>query len=231
MTDTDRELPEIIDATVLPPDEVERRRLHDVEVYGNAFVLKPQPEFPQWCLRALRSIGTPIFELDDGRRAVCVASRPLRAGDDEHVRRIIEGMRICCPKHVVSVSTVPPEGLSAARFDQFDERKLYGDYVDQIIMDEPPFEPPASGYGPPAIQEAMRAISTLRAIEDAYGLGHTTAIDALALKPRTDDLGPHPTQDALTPAKLTPAEARVARKLAGPWHDDKPWKHRKKGGR
>jgi hypothetical protein len=188
--------PNIIDATVLPADEVERRRRQDVEVYGNAFVLKPQPEFPQWCLRALRSIGTPIFELDDGRQAVCVASRPLRAGDDEHVRRMLACMHLRGMKHVVSVSTAPPEGLCAARFCQFDDGKLYGGgHVDQIILDDPP------------------------------------ATDALALTARPADSGPDATQGVLTPAKLTPAEARVARKLAGPWPNERPWQHRKKGGR
>jgi len=184
VADTDRTMPDVIDATVLPPDEVQRRTDEDVLNNGRAFVLKRQPpplvEAAEYARRCGIDMGA-----DGGGVCLVVVSRHARAADVERVRRRFEAVSLLSGmKHVVVLD--PDHGKIAGA-------------TGQVFMDDQPFEP--------------------------------HAIDALALKPRTMDRGPDATQGALTPVKLTPAETRVARKLAGPWHDDKQWKHAKKGRR
>lgn len=213
MADTDRTLPEIIDATVLLPDDVERRTAADVATNGRAVVLKRLSPWPpdSDAVKYAHHCGIDMGG-DEGAVVLVVVGRELPGYMLERLRAEFDRMESSGVSRFASLLVGRGRRMAPEIADVLG---LRGGHVDQIILDDP------LEYGPPTdLYETARAVAMIDGVRDAYGL-----------KVRDVDRGPDATQCALTPAKLTPSEARVARKLAGPWHDDKPWKHTKNGGR
>lgn len=205
--------PNVIDATVLSPAEVERRRRHDVEVFGNAFVLRRLA-----APAGVECVGVDLGT-DEGGRGVCVVvvDGRLPADAAARVRAMATRFGLDRPMSLAidpSVTGMLRDGFARAResMERFGDslERLRGARFDRIILDDLEQERLDAQF-----ERDVSARALMDGCRDAFGL-------------KVRDIDDPREHCARAP---TPAEARLERKLAGPWHNPTPWKHTKKGGR